>query len=639
MKKNITFWLTFCLLFCHPFYSSGQKIIATVAGTGVAGCLGDGGAAATAQLNGNNGIFVDAIGNILVCDAGNNCVRKITTSGIITTIAGTGIAGFSGDGGQATAAKLNNPGDLVEDALGNIYISDGSNNRIRKINVSGVITTFAGNGATGYAGDGGPATAAVTEFHNPYGLAFDASGSLFIADEFNHCIRKVDMSTGIISTVAGTGSPAYTGDGGLAVAATLQYPIYISFDLPGNMYISDNGNHCIRKVNTSGRIVTIAGTGSPGNSGDGGPATAALLKFPGGTVSDAAGNLYIASGYDYTLRKIDNTGIITTIAGTGIPGYNGDGFAATATQFNVVYDVVFDIDGSLLISDLVNNRIRTFRTDRRPTFTGGHSQTLAVCEEAATANPINSLLAVKDSDVGQIEDWSLVYGPAHGTVTTNYIATSTGGILVPTGLSYTPATGYAGLDSFKVQVFDSLLHDSTTIYVTVNSLPNAGIISGIDSICPGQTITLSETVAGGTWSCSNEDYTRVRFGGTITGLEPGQDTIIYTVINPCGIVSAIFPFTVRSYLTCTTEIGQVGDDDGSLLVYPNPNYGLFTITSKTNGRFSIYNMLGQVVLQSTVMNGNNEVKLPDNIASGIYICKFAPDDGNAMKQVKLLYQR
>ena len=212
--------------------------ISTIAGTTTSGFSGDGGAATSAQLNYPAGLAIDASGNIYFADQGNQRVRKITAStGIISTIAGTGTSGFSGDGGAATSAQINNPAAVAVDASGNIYISDQYNQRIRKITAStGNISTIAGTGTYSYTGDGGAATSAT--FQNPAGIEIDGSGNIYIADLFNHVVRKITASTGVISTVAGSGSAGYSGDGGSATSANLNYPTDIALDDSGHLYIS-----------------------------------------------------------------------------------------------------------------------------------------------------------------------------------------------------------------------------------------------------------------------------------------------------------------------------------------------------------------------------------------------------------------
>jgi trimeric autotransporter adhesin len=336
-------------------------IITTVAGNGSQGFSGDGGAATAAGLNYPTGVAMDSEGNLYIADYGNNRIRKVAAgSGIITTVAGNDSRGFSGDGGAATAAGLDRPYDVAMDSEGNLYIADTYNNRIRKVAAAnGIITTVAGNGSNGMSsGDSGAATAATLS--GPNSVVLDSAGNLYIADYGNHRIRRVAAGSGIITTVAGNGSLGFSGDGGAATAAGLSYPIGVALDSAGNLYIADFSNHRIRKVAAgSGIITTVAGNGSPGFSGDGGAATAAALYWPGDVALDSAGNLYIAEEGNNRIRRVaTGSGIITTVAGNGSQGFSGDGGAATAAALSHVHGVALDPAGNLYVADSGNNRIR-----------------------------------------------------------------------------------------------------------------------------------------------------------------------------------------------------------------------------------------------------------------------------------------
>jgi len=354
-------------------------MIDTIAGNGTAGYSGDGGPATAAMIKNPGGVAVDSTGNIYIADFNNSRIRKVNTSGIITTVAGTGTAGYSGDGGAATAAMLNRPVSVTVDSSGNMYIGDRYNNRIRRVNTSGIITTVAGTGTAGYSGDGGAATAA--NLNNPIGVAIDSTANMYIADYFNNRIRKVNTS-GIITTIAGTGTAGYSGDGGAATAARIDGPYGVAIDSSGNMYIADTNNHRIRKVNTSGIITTVAGTGTAGYSGDGGAATAARIYSPYGVTIDSTGNMYIADGTDNRIRKVNSSGIISTVAGTGTAGYSGDGGAAIAARIYTPIGVAIDSTGNMYIGDFNNNRIRKIYDV--PVCAGGcgHGQCVSdnVCE-------------------------------------------------------------------------------------------------------------------------------------------------------------------------------------------------------------------------------------------------------------------
>ena len=329
--------------------------ITTIAGTGERGFGGDGGPATEAQLNFPYGISVNETGELYIADASNNRIRKVDATATITTIAGTGERGFSGDGGPATEAQLDLPAATAVDGAGNLYIADNFNNRIRKVDTTGTITTVAGTGERGFGGDGGPATEA--QLSGPYGMAVDGTGNLYIANLFNHLVRKVE-TTGTITTVAGTGERGFGGDGGPATEAQINGPYDVAVDGTGNLYIVDGNNHRIRKVDATGTITTVAGTGERGFGGDGGPATEAQLRSPTGIAMDGAGNLYIADRINYRIRKVDLTGTISTIAGTGELGFGGDGGPATEAQLDFPTGVAVDGAGNLYIADNFNNRIR-----------------------------------------------------------------------------------------------------------------------------------------------------------------------------------------------------------------------------------------------------------------------------------------
>ena len=350
-------------------------IISTVAGTNTYGFFGDGGTATNAALWNPCGLAVDAAGNLFIADESNSRIRKLGTNGIITTVAGTNSAGVLGDGGLAVDAGLNNPLGVAVDAAGNIFISDAFNNRLRKVNTNGIISTIAGNGTLSYCGDGGPAVAAGLSTLG--GITMDAAGNLFLTDTGNARIRKVGTN-GIITTVAGNGTFAFTGDNVPATNTSLDYPTSVAADARGNLYIADESNNRIRKVNSSGIITTVAGTNSSGFAGDGGPATNAILSGPSGVALDARGNLFIADASNERIRKVDTNGIITTVAGNGAKGpyltgtFSGDNGPATNAGLANPSSVTVDAVGNLFISDSFNYRIRKVDTNGTITTFAGN---------------------------------------------------------------------------------------------------------------------------------------------------------------------------------------------------------------------------------------------------------------------------
>ena len=341
----------------HRVYRSPNLTL--VAGTGDAGFSGDGGPATSAQFNGVSGVAADAAGNIYIADTWNRRLRRVSPSGIVSTVAGDGTDEFSGDGGPASAAQIGYPYGVAVDSAGNLYISDYSNHRVRRASLSGTITTVAGTGISGYSGDGGPATSA--QLKSPFGVAVDQAGNLYIGDSDAACIRRVSAS-GVISTVAGTGVEGFSGDGGPAISAQLGSAIRVALDRAGNLYISDGGNHRIRRVSPSGIITTVAGIGAQGYSGDGGQATSAQLSSPRGIAVDELGNVYFADSGNNRVRRISPAGVISTVAGNGAGGFSGDGGPAASAQLGYPYAVAVDGTGNLFVAQYFDHRVRRVST-------------------------------------------------------------------------------------------------------------------------------------------------------------------------------------------------------------------------------------------------------------------------------------
>lgn len=331
-------------------------VITTVAGRlGPPGFSGDGGPAVDAQLGWVLGLAIDSAGNLFIADAVTARVRKVDTAGVITTVAGSGVRGFAGDGGPATEAQLGTVSGLAVDDSGNIYIADLEHHRVRRIDATGMISTVAGTGRGGYNGDGMPAMEA-TLLH-PRGLAVDESGDLYIADAFNHRVRRVD-SMGMITTVAGIGDWGFQGEGGPAVEVDLRQPTVVTGDAFDNLYIGEGLNHRVKKIDSSGTITTVAGAGDWGFDGDGGPALAASLSIPAGLAVDGYGNVYFASQEDHRIRMVNASGMITTVAGTHEAGFGGDGGLATRARLDGPLGLATDWRGNLYIADRGNHRVR-----------------------------------------------------------------------------------------------------------------------------------------------------------------------------------------------------------------------------------------------------------------------------------------
>jgi sugar lactone lactonase YvrE len=491
--------------------------------------------------------MIDPAGNVYISDANNNRIRKVTTTGIIYTIAGNGTPGYSGDGGAATAAEFHNPSGLAMDGAGNLYVADYYNNVVRKVSAAtGRISTVVGiNAAGSFGGDGGAATAA--HLFYPYGLTFDSYGNLYISDCDNDVIRKVAATTDsivgsdIITTFAGHGGVSgTTGDGGAATLAYFHNPNNIYMDPYNNLYISDNGNQRIRKVNTSNIVSTVAGTGVLGYSGDGFAATTAELTYPAGMKTDQLGNLYFCDAVNNRIRKVNSAGIISTICGTGTAGTSADGTPATAAMMSEPLDIAIDHPGNIYYADYGNNQIRVILSGKAaPAFVNGHYQTLNICENASP-DSVNSLLVINDTDRGLTDTWYLRYGPFNGTAYVAYSATSGSSSITPVGMYYVPNANYSGPDSFQVWVNNGFGLDSTTIRVNVKSF-YAGLITPEPAIvCPGYTVQLSDDTTGGTWTLNAlPGIATISASGLVTGEAAGNARVSYTITNSCGTTSSM----------------------------------------------------------------------------------------------------
>ncbi len=335
--------------------------IETIAGTGKQGFSGDGGPALKAELDNPFGIVRGPDGAFYYCEYTGQRIRRIDENGIITTIAGTGEVGFSGDGGTALEGTFNKPHEIRFDAAGDLFIVDMVNHAVRKIDMkTGILTTIAGTGKAGYSGDGGPAVEA--EFKQPHSIQFGPEGDLYICDIGNHVIRKIDMRTGIVSTFAGTGKPGETPDGSPIAGTPLKGPRSLDFDKEGNLWLATReGNQVFKFDLRAGTIAHIAGTGKGGFTGHGGPATEATLSGPKGITVDAEGNVWLADCESHSIRMVDaKTGKIELIAGTGKKGDGVDGDPLKCEMARP-HGVFADADGGIYIGDSEAHKIRVLR--------------------------------------------------------------------------------------------------------------------------------------------------------------------------------------------------------------------------------------------------------------------------------------
>jgi len=334
-------------------------VISTVAGTGTIGYGGDGGMATAALINAPTGVATDGFGNLFIADSGNSVIRRVDyATGIISTVAGNGNSAYGGDGGPATAAQLNNPIGVALDAQGNLYVADTGNHRIRRIDhATQSISTVVGSGSPFYSGDGGLAVAA--SLYNPTAVMVDGQGNIFVADTGNSRIRRVDYASGVIATVAGNGSDSFGGDGGPATAAGLSQPKGVAMDSQGNLFIADTYNLRVRRVDHATSIIsTVAGSATTGSGGDGGLAVEASLNYPGAVVLDRQDNLFIIDSASLIRRVEHDSGIINTIAGNGGLNYGGDDGPALQAGFYAYSGIALDAQGNIFLADYGNQRVR-----------------------------------------------------------------------------------------------------------------------------------------------------------------------------------------------------------------------------------------------------------------------------------------
>ena len=577
-------------------------IITTIVGSGFYGYAGDGGQAINAEMEAPESIAVDSAGNIYIPDSDVGVVRKVIAStGVIATIAGTGTQGYSGDGGPATSAQLNNPMAVAVDAAGNVYISDQNNNRIRKVDAStGVITTVAGTGTADYSGDNGAATSAALS--SPEGIAFDGAGNLYIADTENSVIRKLTVSTGIITTVAGNHSWGDSGDGGPATSAAFFEPTGVAVDSAGNLYISDGGDSIVREVAAStGTISTVAGNRSIGYSGDGGPATSAQLQCPFSIAVDAAGDLYIADYSNSRIRFVTSaTGIITTVAGTGVAGYSGDGGPATSAELNIPHGVATDTAGNFYIADSGNHVVRVVGGGSQAQISVSVSPSSATLSAqqtkqfvATVTNTANTAVtwSLSPSGVGTISASGLYTAPSTISTqqTVTVIATSQANTsisassmitLIPTiAVSVSPAS--VSLYGGQNQAFSATVTGSSNAAVTWSISPsNAGTIDSSGNYTAPGTIASQQTVT--VTATSQADTTKSK-SATVNLLPPcaalGYGYVRPIVIDHTKVPNtdqANFPFlfnTTDANLKSVAFGGHVSNAQGFDIVFSSDLQG------------------------------------------------------------------
>jgi hypothetical protein len=610
--KNIFRLFIFIIVFCCEI-ASGQ-IITTIAGNGTCGYSGDGGPATMANINSCWDLLADGSGNIYLLSLSDNNLRRIDPSGIINTFAGTGIAGFSGDGGPATAAQFNTPAGMAMDASGNIYIADCSNYRIRKIDAAGIITTIAGDGFPGHTGDGGPALSARI---TPGGaVSVGPDGTVYFVTE--NSVRSIDPA-GIIHTVAGYVTSGYSGDGGPATAARFNIIQGMDVDTAGNIYIADRFNHRIRRVSAAtGIITTICGNTGTTTMGDGGPASAASLNLVHCISCDRAGNIYLACD-DSRIRVINAAGIINTFAGTGTPGFAGDGGPATAALLAGPFSITTDCKGTVYYGETVATycRIRAITVPQyAPVYAEGSVANIRMC--MSTTKNIDTLLTLSDGNSGQQLNWIVLLPAAHGTATAAGTVTTTGGTLMPAGFSYTPVIGYSGTDSFTVAATDcGNLSDTITVRVLVDSIAFAGAVSGADTLCAGNTALYAATRAGGTWSSSNTAVATAGISGVVTAVAPGTALISYRITNTCGTHAVQHPVVIVPAAACAVGMPPIAATDAGFSILPNPGTGTFTLQlpAATPSAVVVTDVTGRTIKQ---LSASGSMILELSVPGGLY---------------------
>jgi hypothetical protein len=567
--------------------------VATSAGMGALGYAGDGGTAISATLASPSAVAYDANGNLYLADAQNHVVREISKSGQISTIAGTGIEGYGGDGAAATAALLDTPTGVALDASGNVFIADSHNHRIRKVS-GGTITTIAGTGAPGFSGDGSAATAA--QLSLPSAVAVDSSGNVYVADTNNQRIRKITGTT--ITTIAGNGEELYAGDGAAATAAVLDLPTGVAVDATGNVYIADRHNQRIRMVSPAGTISTVAGSGaanfSGGFTGDGAPATAAMLAKPSGVSVDSTGNIYIADTDNHRIRQVSG-GTLVTVAGGSQQGFGGDDGAAISAILNSPRAVASDTSGNLTIADTLNQRLRTV-TIPTLTFANNGVGTLSATQSVTLANTGSPAIIVA----------SITF--------TGAFTTATGGSCG--GMPITLAAGATCTQNIA--------------FLPIAPGPASGsVIFGGTGVVP-QSILLTGTGV--------QTVTAVTLASNIAAPFAGQAIIFTATVQPAGGGT---PTGSVTFLDGTTPIGVAGLTASSASLSTTLTGGAHTITAVYAGSAGFTGSTSVILTQSVLdfnltlgtTTSSNQTVVPGGVAT--YIFNLLPLGGSFTLPVTL----
>jgi len=604
----------FCLIsLISGLWASDASRIVTIAGNGTTGYNGDGGAAVNASLNDPVDTVFDAAGNMYIAEAANHVIRKVSPTGAISTLAGTGVPGFSGDGGPATSAMLWYPSAIAIDGSGNVYESEVNNHRVRKINLAtGIITTVAGNGTAGFFGDGGPATSA--SLFNPLGVAADSDGNLFISDAGNRRIRRVDAATGIISTYAGGGSSM--DEGTAATSASVNVPYGLALDAGGNLFYVDQMQERVRRIDAvTQTVTTVAGNLVQGFSGDGGPATAAMLYTPFDVALDAAGNVYIADAGNNRIRRVDSAGVITTVAGPGEYPGPGDGGPATSAFLNSPAGVSFDAVGHLYIADELNQRIRQI------TFFAPTSTSLT-----SNRNPANA---------GQQITYTASIAPAQATGSVEFRdgGSSLGTVTLVNGsASFSVAAGGAGVHSMTAFYSgDSQYQSSTSAVlsqvVTLN-VTTTSVLASPNPSLQGQPVTVTATVSPAFATGTVQFIAAGSPVGSAT-LSGGTAQLVFTPGAAGAFINANYSGDAAfAPSSGTTTAFVLRTTTTSLSASPNPatfgqTVNLIGTVSATGATGNVQITDGSAIIGSTTVSGGSFAFATSTLAAGVHSLKAA----------------
>ncbi len=605
-------------------YSPVTGTGAIFAGNQIAGYSGDGGLAVGAELDGPAAIALDPFGNVYITDYYNNVVRKVA-GGIITTVAGA-LQGFIGDNGTAANALLLAPDYTATGPSGETYVVDSGHNVVRKV-VNGVITTVAGTEAPGYTGDNGPATSAT--LHAPWGLAVDSSGNLYIADAGNNVIRKV--SGGVITTIAGTGLAAYTGDNGAATSATFISPSGIALNPLGNLYIADFGNNAVRLL-ANGVITTVAGNGTAAYTGDGVAATSTSLAGPADVKLDAAGNLYIADQTNSRIRMVTN-GIISTIAGNGTATFGGDNGPATNAQINGPSGIALDPAGNLIIADTGNNVIRKVSSGVITTLAGNGTANYSGDNGPAINAALDRPLGVSTNSLGQI----FVADSANNLIRVmdppcNFALTTTSIQTTGAGGTFTIGVQTAGFCSWSVLGLPDWVTLTTPASVTgpatvsLNVATATNLVRSATITVAGTSVTINQAACSYSINPGAQEFSILGGTGTVTVTAPTG--CAWSAANTVSLVTFTGATSGNGNGTVTFQIAanSGGDRSGSFTVA-----GLSFVVGQQSATITGLNFIGSMPHIAAQENWTTTFTLVNTSSASTQTrLSFIGDNGSAL---------